>query len=271
MSEKIYEAQFRPSAAIIEAFVDFYAIVGQLRRDCPWDREQTHVSVKHMLIEEAYEALEAIDDADWGELSRELGDVLLHVFFHSDIGGKAGTFTLLEVLQQESEKLIRRHPHVFGDVAVESVEEVHANWQKIKKQEGRKSTLEGVPRHLPGLQRAHRLQERAAGVGFDFEHIDDTWGKVEEELQEFRELDAGGAPVAEQEKEFGDLLFALVNYARFKGINPENAIRLTNAKFERRFTHVEQRLAEQDKAFEQVNLEEMDRYWDEAKAMEQSR
>lgn len=268
MSDKIYEAAFRPSPEIIEAFVDFYAIVGQLRRDCPWDREQTHMSVKHMLIEEAYEALEAIDTEDWRELSRELGDVLLHVLFHSDIGGKAGTFTLRDVLEQESDKLIRRHPHVFGDVEVNSVDEVHENWQKIKKTEGRKTTLEGIPRHLPGLQRAHRLQERAAAVGFDFENAADTWGKVEEELGEFKELDTGGASVEAQEKEFGDLLFALVNYARFKGLNPENAIRLTNAKFERRFTHVEQRLAAQQKAFEEVDLEEMDRYWDEAKAME---
>ncbi|MEM8486585.1 MAG: nucleoside triphosphate pyrophosphohydrolase [Bacteroidota bacterium] len=268
MPDKIYEATFCPSPEIMEAFVDFYAIVGQLRRDCPWDREQTHVSVKHMLIEESYEALEAIDEGDWDELSRELGDVLLHVLFHSDIASTAGTFTLLDVLQQESEKLVRRHPHVFGDVQVNSVEEVHENWRKIKKTEGRKATLEGIPRHLPGLQRAHRLQERAAGVGFDFENAADTWQKVEEELAEFQELDNGGASVVEQEKEFGDLLFALVNYARFKGLNPENAIRLTNAKFERRFTHVEKRLAEQQKAFEQVDLEEMDRYWDEAKAME---
>ena len=271
--DKIYEAQFCPSPEIMEAFVDFYAIVGQLRRDCPWDREQTHASVKHLLIEEAYEALDAIDQADWGELSRELGDVLLHVLFHSDIGAKAGAFTLLEVLQQETDKLVRRHPHVFGDVEVNSVEDVHKNWQAIKKQEGRKTTLEGIPPHLPGLQRAYRLQERAAGVGFDFENASDTWDKVEEELQEFKVLAADdasdNASVEAQEAEFGDLLFALVNYARFKGINPENAIRRTNAKFERRFTHVETRLQDQGKAFEEVTLAEMDTYWDEAKAMEE--
>ncbi len=269
MADKIYEPSFRPSPAIVEAFIDFYAIVGQLRRDCPWDREQTHVSVKHLLIEEAYEALEAIDQEDWSELSRELGDVLLHVFFHSDIGETNGVFTLLDVLEQETAKLIRRHPHVFGDIEVHSVEEVHENWQKIKKKEGRKTTLEGIPRHLPGLQRAYRLQARAAGVGFDFENAEDTWAKVEEELAEFRELETGAASVEEQEKEFGDLLFALVNYARFKGLNPENAIRLTNAKFERRFTHVEQRLGEQQKAFKDVTLEEMDTYWDEAKTLEE--
>jgi len=268
MSDKIYEEQFKPSQEVIEAFVDFFAIVGQLRRDCPWDREQTHESVKHMLIEEAYEALEAIDERNWDELSRELGDVLLHVFFHSDIGASGNRFSLLDVMLQESEKLVRRHPHVFGDVEVENVEEVHVNWARIKQQEGRKSALEGIPRHLPALLRAFRIQEKARAVGFDFRNKEENWGKVEEEIEEFRSLDAGGAPAGEMEKEFGDLLFALVNYGRALGIHPENALRATNAKFERRFMHIEKRLEEQQKAWADVDLSEMDGYWDEAKAME---
>lgn len=268
MSSKIYEEQFKPSREIIEAFVDFYAIVGQLRRDCPWDREQTHTSVKHMLIEEAYEALEAIDEEDWDELSRELGDVLLHVFFHSDIGAAGNRFDLLDVMRQETEKLVRRHPHVFGDVQVNSVAEVHTNWARIKEQEGRTSALEGIPKHLPALLRANRLQEKARAVGFDFPDAEETWRKVEEELQEFKELDENGASPEEKEKEFGDLLFALVNYGRFIGVQPENALRATNAKFERRFRHIERRLTEQRKSWGDIDLSEMDAYWDEAKAME---
>ncbi len=267
MNDKIYEEQFKPSQEIIDAFVDFYAIVGQLRRDCPWDREQTHESVKHMLIEESYEALEAIDEGDWDELSRELGDVLLHVFFHSDIGASGNRFDLLDVMRQETEKLVRRHPHVFGDVEVGSVAEVHQNWARIKKEEGRKSALEGIPKHLPALLRAYRIQEKAASVGFDFQNSEDTWGKVEEELQEFKELQDRGASTEEKEKEFGDLLFALVNYGRFIDVLPENALRATNAKFERRFQHIERRLEEQQKSWTDVDLSEMDVYWDEAKGM----
>ncbi|MFK7848705.1 MAG: nucleoside triphosphate pyrophosphohydrolase [Rhodothermales bacterium] len=268
MQEKIYEAKFKPSQEIIDAFIDFYAIVGQLRRDCPWDKEQTHESVKQLLIEESYEAVDAIDNKDWQELSKELGDVLLHVLFHSDIGAASNSFTLLEVLQQETEKLVRRHPHVFGDTQVNSVEEVHKNWERIKKEEGKRSALEGIPRHLPALQRAYRIQSRAASVGFDFENTEDTWAKVEEELQEFKELAEQHGSSTEKEKEFGDILFALVNYGRFHDLQPENALRTTNAKFVRRFTHIEESLEAQGKRWEDVDLAEMDRYWNEAKAME---
>lgn len=268
MQEKIYEAQFKPSQEIIDAFIDFYAIVGQLRRDCPWDREQTHASVKQLLIEESYEAVDAIDNEDWQELSKELGDVLLHVLFHSDIGAASNSFTLLEVLRQETEKLVRRHPHVFGDTQVNSVDDVHENWERIKKEEGKRTALEGIPRHLPALQRAYRIQSRAARVGFDFENAEDTWGKVEEELQEFKDLTKLQTSSEEKEKEFGDLLFALVNYGRFHELQPENALRATNAKFIRRFNHIEQTLDAQGKQWDDVDLVEMDRYWDEAKAME---
>lgn len=266
---KIYEDQFKPSPEIIEAFVDFYAIVGQLRRDCPWDREQTHESVRHMMIEETYEAVEAIDNQDWDELSRELGDVFLHVLFHSDIGATNKSFTLLEVMQRETEKLVRRHPHVFGDVQVNDVGEVLTNWEEIKQKEtGRRSAIDGIPKHLPALLRAYRLQEKAGTVGFDFPNGEENWAKVEEEIAEYKALVMRDASVEEQEKEFGDVMFAMVNYARFAGMKPENALRQTNAKFERRFRYIEEQLAAQGKRLKDVTLEEMDRYWDEAKAKE---
>ena len=269
MPDPIYDPAFAEPADRLAAYADFVAIVRQLRRDCPWDREQTHESVKHLLIEEAYETVEAIDEGDWPELKRELGDLLLHVVFHSVIAEQAGTFTLRDVIEAETEKLVRRHPHVFADVAVDGVGEVLANWEQIKMREGGKtSALEGVPRHLPSLLRAYRMQEKAAGVGFDFPERAGAWEKVEEEIGEFQRLAEDDAPAARLEDEFGDLLFALVNYARFAGINPENALRRTNEKFARRFRHIEQRLAEQDRAMTDVDLPEMDRYWDEAKTLE---
>lgn len=265
--DKIYDPEFVEAKSAVEAYADFVAVVRQLRRDCPWDREQTHESVKHLLIEEAYETVAAIDEEDWDELKKELGDLLLHVVFHSVIAEQGGRFTLKEVIDTETEKLVRRHPHVFGDVEVDGVTQVLQNWEQIKLREGKKkSALEGVPRHLPALLRAHRVQEKAAGVGFDFPERAGAWEKVEEEMREFHALVEEGAPAAEREQEFGDLLFALVNYARFAGVNPENALSRTNDKFARRFQHIEQRLVEQGKTLQDVDLEEMDRYWDEAKA-----
>lgn len=268
---KIYEPQFSENPQRLEAYADFVAIVRQLRRDCPWDREQTHASVKHLLIEEAYETVEAIDEADWTELKRELGDVLLHVVFHSVIAEENGTFTLQNVIEAETEKLVRRHPHVFGEVTVSGTGEVLRNWEQIKMAEGKTSVLQGVPRQLPALLRAYRVQEKAAGVGFDFPDRADVWEKVEEEIGEFRHLAESETPEAEKEAEFGDLLFSLVNYARSVGINPENALRRTNARFARRFRHIERRLAEAGQAFSEVDLEAMDRLWDEAKALEERR
>ncbi len=270
MTEKIYEPQFAEPQERLAAYADFVAIVRQLRRDCPWDREQTHASVKHLLIEEAYETVEAIDRADWDDLKRELGDLLLHVVFHSVIAEQDGRFSLQDVVEAETEKLVRRHPHVFGDVQVAGVEEVLSNWEQIKMQEGRKtSALEGVPAQLPALLRAYRVQEKAAGVGFDFPEQEGAWNKVVEEIEEFRERAASGASADQKEEEFGDLLFALVNYARFIGVNPENALRRTNDKFGRRFQHIERRLAEQGQTLAEANLAEMDRYWDEAKRQEE--
>lgn len=271
MPDKIYDPAFAERGEALEAYADFVAIVRQLRRDCPWDRVQTHESVKHLLIEEAYETLEAIDHQDWPELRKELGDLLLHVVFHSVMADEGGRFTMKEVIEAETEKLVRRHPHVFGDVAVDGVGQVLQNWEQIKlKEGGRKSTLDGVPAHLPALLRAYRVQEKAAGVGFDFPDSMEAFGKVKEEIHEFEELVESGADPAEVEKELGDLLFALVNYARKRDLNPENALRRTNDKFLRRFQHIEARLFEQGRSFKDADLAEMDRYWDEAKAEERN-
>lgn len=269
--EKIYEPGFREAPEAVEAYEDFVAIVRQLRRDCPWDREQTHESVKHLLIEEAYETLEAIEEGNWQELSKELGDLLLHVVFHSVIAEGEGRFTLKDVIDRETEKLVRRHPHVFGESAAADTAEVLKNWEQIKLREGeRRSALDGVPANLPSLVRALRVQEKAAGVGFDFPERDGAWEKVDEEISEFRHLVESGAPTSEAEEEFGDLLFALVNYARFAGINPENALRRTNDKFVRRFRHVEGRLRDEGQTPAESTLDAMDALWDEAKELERS-
>jgi XTP/dITP diphosphohydrolase/tetrapyrrole methylase family protein/MazG family protein len=289
-SDKIYEDAFTEAGPSLEAYADFVAIVRQLRRDCPWDREQTHESVRHLLIEEAYETVEAIDAGDWDGLKKELGDILLHVVFHATIAAQDGRFTLKDVIDAETDKLVRRHPHVFGDASVSGTGEVLANWEQIKMQEKdgagrtRKSVLEGVPAALPSLLRAYRVQQKAAGVGFDFPTAADAWGKVEEEMREFREAtEASGAiseadsdearasdeAHAERERELGDVLFALVNYARAEGLNPENALRATTDRFTRRFQHVERRLEETGQPFSTApSLETMDTFWDEAKAAE---
>lgn len=267
--EKIYDDEFAEPADRVEAYADFAAIVKQLRRDCPWDREQTHESVKHLLIEEAYEVVAAIDAEDWDELPEELGDVFLHVLFHANIAEEEGRFTIADVLEAETDKLIRRHPHVFGDGAAEDAEGVAASWEEIKQQEkeaeGTSSALDGVPQHLPALLRAHRAQEKAAGVGFEFPDRDGAWAKVEEELEEFRGAVERGEGDDRTEAEFGDLLFALTNYARQAGINPENALRETNDTFTRRFQHVEQRLREDGSSVNEADLPTLEQFWDEAK------
>ena len=266
MTDALYDPTYRPKPETMEALAHFIAIVRRLRRDCPWDREQTHASVRHLLIEEAYETVESIEKEDWGELRKELGDLLLHVVFHSTMAEEGGRFTLDEVITLETDKLVRRHPHVFGDTAVTGTGEVLQNWEKIKMNEGRKSLLEGVPPSLPALLRAYRVQEKAAGVGFDFPDADGAWEKVEEELAEVRAVPEDDADALE--REWGDLFFALVNFARMRGVNPENALQRTNGTFSRRFAHVEARLREQGKAFGDATLAEMDGYWDEAKTLE---
>ena len=254
-------------------FKEFVDIVKRLRKECPWDREQTNDSIKHATLEEAHEVIEAIDNNDDEELKKELGDLLLHVVFHTVIAEGDGKFTLAEVIDGITEKLIRRHPHVFGDTLVNDSEHVKKNWETIKLQEGRDSVLEGVPENLPALQRAHRLQEKAAKVGFDWEKKSDVWKKVIEEIEEMHEEEKMLGQMAKVnsqiqlklENEVGDVFFALVNYARFLGINPENALRKTNRKFIERFNFVEEKLKANGKSPNESSLAEMDKYWNESK------
>ena len=265
MSEKIYDQAFRPSDDTLERCADFIAIVRQLRRDCPWDREQTHESVRHLLIEECYEAVDAIDRNDLQDLKRELGDLFLHVVFNAVIAEQEESFTLDDVLEAESAKLVRRHPHVFGDIDVSGTAEVLKNWEAIKLEEGKRSSvLDGVPAQLPSLLRSYRVQEKAAGVGFDFDNPADAWGKVKEELHEFEQANIHEG-VERSESELGDLLFALVNFARLSGWNPENALRATNNKFSDRFRYIERRVGDSGRKLSELTLAEMDVFWDEAK------
>lgn len=258
-------------------FTDFVEIVKRLRKECPWDREQTNDSIKSNTIEEAFEVVEAIDNKNYDELRKELGDLLLHVVFHTQIAEEQKHFTINDVIDSIQEKLIRRHPHVFGEVKVSDSDEVKKNWEEIKLSEGRESVLDGVPKFLPALQRANRLQEKAAKVGFDWEKKEDVWKKVIEEIEEMHEIEKvkvqnpNSKDQSEMnlklEKEVGDVFFAMVNYARFLGINPEDALRRTNEKFIKRFNYVQEKVKETGKAINQSNLEEMDKYWNESKKL----
>ena len=245
-------------------FSDFVRIVRRLRHECPWDREQTHQSIRHSLIEEAYEVVETLDENNLEELRKELGDLLLHVVMHATMAEQEKEFTLKGVVEGISEKLIRRHPHIFGTRKVMNAQEVKHNWERLKMAEGRESVLEGVPRHLPALQRASRIQERAARVGFDWKKRKDVWKKVEEEAGELKRV-LRTRDKKRREEEFGDFLFALVNYARFVDVNPENALRSTIEKFERRFRYIETELKKAGKDIHDSTLEEMDEHWNKAK------
>lgn len=245
-------------------FSDLVEIVKILRKECPWDRKQTHESIKDNLIEEAYEAVEAIDTGDFEDLKKELGDVLLHVVFHSNMADEASNFSIGEVIYSIQEKLIRRHPHVFSDKVVKDEAQVAENWENIKLKEGKESILEGIPKQLPALIRAQRMQEKAANVGFDWPEFSQVWDKLQEELQEFKEVLQEGDKEKSRE-EFGDLLFSLVNAGRFFDLNAEDSLRSTNKKFIRRFQYIESRLKEEKKSISNVSLEEMDRHWNQAK------
>lgn len=258
-------------------FNEFVDIVKRLRKECPWDREQTNDSIKHATLEEAHEVVEAIDNNDTEELKKELGDLLLHVVFHTVIAEGDGKFIIDEVIDSITEKLIRRHPHVFGNEKVIDADHVKKNWETIKLQEGRDSVLDGVPENLPALQRAHRLQEKAAKVGFDWEKKEDVWKKVIEEIEEMHEIEklkikneklkSEDELNNRLESEVGDVFFALVNYARFLGINPENALRKINRKFIDRFKFVEKKLKANGKLPNDSSLAEMDKYWNESKQL----
>jgi XTP/dITP diphosphohydrolase len=252
---------------LTKEFQTYVEIVQRLRKECPWDREQTHTSLRNHLLEEAYETIEAIDKQDPGELRDELGDLLLHIVLHAIIAEETDSFSLLDILRRNKEKLIRRHPHVFGSKTFNTKEEVKENWEKTKMQEGRSSVTDGLPHALPALIRATRLQDKVSKVGFDWDDPSDVWKKVEEETAELTAAVESG-DTDEMEHEFGDLLFALVNYGRFIHLHPEDALRRATLRFEARFRHVEKKLAEKDLRPEDVTLKEMDMFWDEAKRSE---
>lgn len=245
-------------------FEDLVELVSILRKECPWDRKQTHESIKDNLIEEAYEAIEAIDNQDFDEFKKELGDLLLHVVFHTNMANEKKEFNIGDVIYTLMDKLIRRHPHVFGDEVVDGDDEVAENWENIKLKEGKKSTVDGLPAHLPALIRAQRMQEKVANVGFDWPEWRQAWEKVEEELNEFKAT-LEQSSKQKQADEFGDLLFSLVNVARFFDLTAEDSLRLTNYKFEQRFRYVEKALISEGKSLKEATLEEMDAHWEASK------
>ncbi len=256
----------------LAAFDRLLTIMDELRAQCPWDKKQTTESLRHLTIEETFELSDAILEGDPDEIKKELGDILLHIVFYAKIGSEEGNFDITSMIDSLCEKLIRRHPHIYGDAIAEDEETVKQNWEKIKLNEkGNVSVLGGVPKSLPALIKAMRIQEKARGVGFDWEEKQQVWEKVEEEMQEFKdEFNADSDAEIDKEKataEFGDLLFSLINYARFIEINPEEALERTNLKFIKRFRYLENSAKESGKSLSEMTLAEMDVYWNEAKRL----
>jgi len=250
----------------LQAFDRLLNIMDDLRAQCPWDKKQTLESLRHLTIEETYELGDAILNNDLNEIKKELGDLLLHIVFYAKIGSETQDFDIADVCNEICEKLIHRHPHIYGDVQVKDEEEVKQNWEKLKLKEGKKSVLEGVPQGLPALVKASRIQDKAKGVGFDWEEPHQVWDKVQEELSELQ------AEVADRnqqsiEAEFGDVLFSMINYARFLNVNPEDALERTNKKFIKRFQYLESKAAEIGKPLSEMTLAEMDVFWNEAKKL----
>ncbi len=250
----------------LEAFGRLLDIMDDLREKCPWDKKQTLQSLRHLTIEETYELGDAILDNNLQEIKKELGDILLHIVFYAKIGSETESFDIADVCNEICEKLIHRHPHIYGDVEVKDEEEVKQNWEKLKLKEGKKSVLEGVPQSLPALVKASRIQDKVKGVGFDWEEPEQVWEKVEEELAEFK-VEIENANQDKIESEFGDVLFSLINYARFLKINPEDALERTNKKFIKRFQYLEQKASQSGKQLSEMTLAEMDVYWNEAKKL----
>jgi len=250
----------------LDAFGRLLDIMDDLREKCPWDKKQTLQTLRHLTIEETYELGDAILDNDLQEVKKELGDLLLHLVFYAKIGSETGDFDIADVANGICEKLIHRHPHIYSDVVVADEEEVKQNWEKLKLKEGKKSVLEGVPKGLPALVKASRIQDKAKGVGFDWEESSQVWEKVQEELAEFHdEVQAGDKD--KMEAEFGDVLFSLINYSRFIDINPEDALERTNKKFIKRFMYLESKAGELGKPLQDMTLAEMDVFWNEAKKL----
>ena len=251
------------------AFKRLVMIMDDLRLNCPWDKKQTLESLRHLTIEETYELSDSILDGNMPEIKKELGDIMLHIVFYARIASETNDFNITDVLNAICDKLVNRHPHIYGDVEVRDENDVKRNWEQIKLKEGNRSVLGGVPASLPALVKASRIQEKARGVGFDWEEKSQVWAKVEEEMQEFRnEFNAEDETTIDHEKaesEFGDLLFSLINYARFININPEDALEKTNRKFIKRFQYLEKRAGEHGKQLHDMSLAEMDIFWEEAK------
>ncbi|NOX48611.1 MAG: nucleoside triphosphate pyrophosphohydrolase [Chlorobi bacterium] len=252
----------------LSAFEKLLNIMDDLRKDCPWDKEQTFESLRHLTVEETYELSEAIFDKDVDNIKKELGDMMLHIVFYAKIGSETGDFDMADVLNYISEKLIFRHPHIYGDVEVDDAQTVKENWETLKLKEGRESVLSGVPKSLPPLVKAYRIQEKAKGVGFDWEKPEQVWDKVQEEMKELKaEVDKSESK-EKMENELGDLMFSIINYARFIGVNPEDALEKTNRKFIHRFQHLESKAKDLGKSLKDMSLAEMDVFWEEAKKME---
>jgi XTP/dITP diphosphohydrolase len=250
--------------AQLKAFDRLLTIMDDLREQCPWDKKQTMQSLRHLTIEETYELGDAILDNDLNEVKKELGDLLLHIVFYAKIGSETQDFDIADVANEICDKLINRHPHIYGDVKVANEQEVKQNWENIKLKEGKKSVLEGVPSSLPALVKANRIQDKVAGVGFDWEKPEQVFEKLQEELAEFQtEVNSGNQE--QMEAEFGDVLFSMINYARFLNINPENALERTNKKFIKRFQFLEKKAKQKGKTLKEMTLTEMDVYWEEAK------
>jgi XTP/dITP diphosphohydrolase len=250
----------------LKAFERLLNIMDELREQCPWDKKQTLQTLRHLTIEETYELGDAILDNDLNEVKKELGDLLLHIVFYAKIGSETNDFDIADVCNEICDKLIHRHPHIYGDVKVENEEEVKQNWEKLKLKEGKKSVLEGVPRSLPALVKASRIQDKVKGVGFDWEEPHQVWDKVQEELQELQEEVKSGNQ-DKIEDEFGDVLFSMINYARFLNVNPEDALERTNKKFIKRFQYLESKADELGKPLMDMTLTEMDVFWNEAKKL----
>ena len=253
----------------LKAFERLLTIMNDLREKCPWDQKQTFETLRQLTIEETYELADAITSNDMESIKGEIGDLFLHLVFYAKLGEEQGKFNVTDVLNQICDKLIHRHPHVYGDVEVSNEEEVKANWEKLKLLEGKKSVLEGVPVSLPALVKATRIQEKVKGIGFEWSDREDVWKKVEEELGEFKaEVDSNSDKI---EEEFGDLLFSLVNFSRFIGVSPENALAKTNNKFIDRFRLMEELIQEDSLDIKEMNLKEMDQYWEKAKIIIKNR
>ncbi|MGB0881632.1 MAG: nucleoside triphosphate pyrophosphohydrolase [Vicingaceae bacterium] len=249
----------------LAAFERLLIIMDELREQCPWDKKQTMQSLRHLTIEETYELTDAIIENDLDEVKKELGDIMLHLVFYARIASETNEFDITDVLNEICEKLIHRHPHIYGDVKVTNEEEVKRNWEKLKLKEGKKSVLEGVPKSLPALVKAVRIQDKAKGIGFDWDNESQVWEKVKEEIEELQtEIEAKTNNI---EDEFGDVLFSLINYARFIDINPEDALEKTNKKFIKRFQYMELETEKEGKKLSELNLQEMELYWNKAKQL----